>query len=151
MLAIWDTLTDIRKARSKRKEASDRTTLCSCVGGLLLHTFLHAVSEGEYIFCALYRGAVCKKTAVILFHSILTPYYILLFATPLQFPEGGRMGEFLNRKTFWWWTSFSLIYPSIKYVMLSIQWNYIALIVYNGNLDLFIYKVTNSEMGPAPT
>ena len=61
MLAIWDTLTDIRKARSKRKEVSDRTTLCGCVGGLLLHTFLHAVSEGEYIFCALYRGAVCKK------------------------------------------------------------------------------------------
>ena len=92
-----------------------------------------------------------QKTAVILFHSILTPYYILLFATPLQFPEGGRMGEFLNRKTFWWWTPLSLIYPSIKYVMLSIQWNYIALIVYNGNLDLFSYKVTNSKMGPAPT
>ena len=61
------------------------------------------------------------------------------------------MGEFWNRKTFWWWTPLSLIYPSIKYVMLSIQWNYTALIVYNGNLDLFIYEVTNSETGPAPT
>ena len=106
-----------------------------CWRAALLHTFLHAVSEGEYIFCALYRASSVQKNRG---NTLpLTPYYILLFATPLQFPEGGRMGEFLNRKTFWWWTSLSLIYPSIKYAMLSIQWNYIALIVYNGDLDLF--------------
>ena len=100
MLAIWDTLTDIRKARSKRKEASDRTTLCSCVGGLLLHTFLHAVSEGEYIFCALYRGAVCKKnrgnTLPLYTYSILH----FTFRYPVAISRGREDGRIFEQKNF---------------------------------------------------
>ena len=77
--------------------------------------------------CAKNRG----NTLPLYTYSILH----FTFRYPVAISRGREDGRILEQKNFLVVDSSQLRYPSIKYVMLSIQWNYIALIVYNDNLD----------------